>query len=557
MKFLSSFRSRLAFCVLLGLTSLTLISAQASETKTASAASPKTSVPREIVLPLRVLVDQGLQVTLPSPASSVFIANPDIADIQVLSPTAIMVFGKKTGDTTLTASNAEGQMLIYRAVHVVQDLEALRTALDAVIPHNQIKVEAVPNGIVMTGTARDSSVIDDARRLALRYVAKDGEVINRIHVQGSNQIHIRVRFAEVSRTASKSLGFDWENIGNAGGFALGLAAGSSVITNIPGSGTTNAANLLNRNRPVTSQITNDVVSFSHKGSNYNINGMIDAMVEDGLVTILAEPNLTAMSGETASFLAGGEFPIPVPQAQQTITIEWKQYGVSLAFTPTLIGQDRINLHVRPEVSQLTTTGGITLDSITIPALTTRRAETTIELASGQSFAIGGLLDNNQSQTIDKYPFLGDIPVLGALFRSTNFQNNQTELVIIITPYIVHPTEQENLALPTDGFAPPSDIDQLVKFKSVNTSPDAHTMSGAPRAEVVQPEEAPVPMPSPVGDVTALPPSAPQTLPVSAPVLPPPSYAPAPPASLNTPAPLAPAPSAAPASSSGPGGFILE
>ncbi len=163
-----------------------------------------------------------------------------------------------------------------------------------------------------------------------------------------------------------------------------------------------------------------------------------------------------MSGETANFLAGGQFPIPIPQGNGTISIQFQSYGISLAFTPTLVGDSRISLHVKPEVSELTTTGSIVLDNIAVPALTTRRAETTVEVASGQSFAIAGLLDNNQSQTVNKYPLLGDMPILGALFRSNQFQNGQTELVIIITPYLVTPTG-EQLALPTDGFSPPSEI----------------------------------------------------------------------------------------------------
>jgi pilus assembly protein CpaC len=475
-----------------------------------AAAKPKAAIQKQTVAPkdalkaLSVLVDQGVPMTLDRPATSVFIANPDIADVQVMSPTEIMVFGKRTGETTLLATDASGAKLAYRRVSVSQDLGALRAALDAVLPHNKIRLDSVPNGIVLTGTASDPSEIDDARRLASRYIGKDkGEVINRIKVLGSNQIHIRVRFAEVTRDIDKKLGFDWETVGNAGGFNLGLAVGSTVIDS--------TANLLGRSRPSTSGSENDILSFSRKGKNYNVNGMIDALAEEGLVTILAEPNLTAMSGETASFLAGGEIPVPVPQTQNTITIEWKQYGISLAFTPTLIGGNRINMHVRPEVSQLSDAGSITLESISVPALSTRRADTTVELASGQSFAIGGLLNNNQSQTIDKYPFLGDIPVLGTLFRSTRFQNNQTELVIIITPYLVKPTEQEQLSLPTDGFIAPNDLDFVGNHKTASPSPEGRPMSGDPRAVVLQEPEAPTPAAAPVSMVT---PAASQPLPAA-------------------------------------------
>ncbi len=465
-------------------------------------ASPAHSGTVSVPTVLNLSVDHGVPLTLNAPAASVFIANPDVADVQVLSPTSVMVFGKRTGQTTLMATDNNGRSLLHRTIMVTQNLNDLRTALNAIIPNNKISVEAVPNGIVLTGEAKDPAAIDDARRLALRYVPREGgEVINRIKVKGSNQIHIRVRFAEVSRDVDKRFGIDWESIGNVGGFSFGLMSGDA--TSVVNAG----ANLLNRTRPTTGTNTNDIFSFSSRGDGWDVNTLIDALAMDGFLTVLAEPNLTAMSGETASFLAGGEFPVPVPQSQNTITIEWKTYGVSLAFTPTLIGEDRINLHVRPEVSQLSEAGAITLSNISVPALTTRRAETTIELGSGQSFAIGGLLNNNQTQSVNKYPFLGDMPILGTLFRSTRFQNNETELVIIITPYLVKPTTEEKLALPMDGYAPPSDADRIFRLRTTNSDPDARTMSGTPRAVVVQPmlqssDESEAPEPAPVTPVTS-------------------------------------------------------
>ncbi|NTU76692.1 MAG: type II and III secretion system protein family protein [Alphaproteobacteria bacterium] len=502
---------------------------------------------------LDVAVDKGVPVKMSAPAASVFIANPDVADVQVLSPTSVMVFGKKTGQTTLIATDNYGQTLVHRTVLVTQNLDDLRIALRAVIPDNKIGVDAVPNGIVLTGEAKDPAIIEDARRLALRYVPKEGgEIINRIKVRGSNQIMIRVRFAEVSRDVDKRFGIDWESIGNVGGFALGLMSGnaSTVISS--------GANLLDRSRPVTGSNTNDIISFSKSTSQYNINGLIDALAADGLVTLLAEPSLTAMSGQTASFLAGGEFPIPVPQ-QNNVTIEWKQYGISLAFTPTLVGENRLSLHVRPEVSQLSEAGAITLNSITVPALTTRRAETTIELGSGQSFALAGLLNNNQTQSVSKYPFLGDMPILGTLFRSTRFQNNETELVIIITPYIVKPTTEENLALPTDGFSPPSDTDRIFRMRATNSDPEARVMSGKPRAVPAEPaliEEAPVPTAAPVSSVTkdGAPPK--MSPPMSTPLLDAP-IAPAAPSPTPSPKAVSAPSSLNHAKPAGPGGFILE
>jgi pilus assembly protein CpaC len=214
-----------------------------------------------------------------------------------------------------------------------------------------------------------------------------------------------------------------------------------------------------------------------------------------------------MSGETANFLAGGEFPIPIPQGNGTISIEFKNYGVSLAFTPTLIGDNRISLHVKPEVSELTTQGSIILNNITVPAITTRRAETTVEVATGQSFAIAGLLDNTQTQTINKYPLLGDMPILGTLFRDDRFQNGQTELVIIITPYIVTPSGQR-MSLPTDGFAIPSEADRLLSLRYSNSDPNARPISGETTAVQDLPHvsatssDMPVPDAAPVAPVTS-------------------------------------------------------
>jgi pilus assembly protein CpaC len=290
--------------------------------------------------------------------------------------------------------------------------------------------------------------------------------------------------------------------------------------------------LLGLNRPTTGSNVNNITGVTYNHGNWDINSMIDALAEDGFVTVLAEPNLTAMSGETASFLAGGEFPIPVPQGQGAVTIMFRQYGISLAFTPTLIGEDRINLHVKPEVSQLTSDGSITIDSIVVPGLSTRRAETTIELGSGQSFAIAGLLSHNQQQTVDKYPFLGDMPILGQLFRSSQFQNDQSELVIIITPYIVKPSTEEQLALPTDGFSPPSDADRLINNRFSNSDPNVRPLSGLPRAVRVDPaDEAAAPQAAPLAPVSQATPSAPAA-----------------------PAKVSPLDQNAPA---GPGGFILE
>jgi pilus assembly protein CpaC len=504
------------------------------------------------IKPLSLNVDHGINLTLDAPATSVFIANPEIADVQVMSPTSIMIFGKRTGETSFVATDAAGHTLEQRTVRVIQDLSNLRQELARAIPGNKIRASTLPNGLVLTGEAKDASTVADAYKMAMRYLPAGGDIINRIHVSGSNQIQIRVRFAEVQRNLENSLGFNWQNLANIGGFTLGIATGNLV--NATGSGAFNvnsSTGLFPRPNNTTLNAPNDVIGFQHIGKRFGIQGMIDALAQDGLITILAEPNLTAMSGETANFLAGGEFPIPIPQGNGTISIEFKNYGVSLAFTPTLIGESRVSLHVKPEVSELTSTGSIILNNITVPAIITRRAETTVEVASGQSFAIAGLLDNQQSQTVNKYPLLGDVPILGSLFRSNQFQSGQTELVIIITPYIVTPNGEQQLALPTDGLSPPSESDRLFGLRYSNSDPNARPMSGAPIAARDEPAQissaplAPTPEPAPVAPVATV-----QTAPV-----PPPAHR----TNINlnqaktTSRNLSPEGDAP----SGPGGFILE
>lgn len=476
---------------------------------------------------LSLTVDRGVPLHLSAPAASVFVANPNIADIQVMSPQEVMIFGKRTGETTFMATDDQGHTLSERAVSVTQDLSQLRRELDAAIPGNQIHTQAVPDGIVLTGTAKDASAVADAYKIAMRYMPSGGDIINRVQVTGSNQVEIRVRFAEVSRSVDNTLGFDWQNVGNVGGMVMGIATGSIVNATSSGSGTFNTGSttgLFPRPNNSTLSQPNDAIGFQHLGKRFDIQGMIDALAQQGLITILAEPNLTAMSGETANFLAGGEFPVPVPQGNNTISITYKPYGVSLSFTPTIIGNNRINLHVRPEVSELTDAGAITIDNITVPALTTRKAETTVEVASGQSFAIAGLLDNNQAQTANEFPVLGDMPILGALFRSNHFQNNQSELIVIITPYIVHPSDQQ-LALPTDGMAPPNDAERLIGLRTTSGDPNARPQSGEPVAVSTSPSAA----------TPAAPDAAPVTPVTQAPALAAPASAtpqnPAPPTSL--------------------------
>jgi pilus assembly protein CpaC len=387
---------------------------------------------------LNLEVSKGRLVRLDRPAATVFVADPEIANIQVKSPSLIYLLGKKPGETTLYAVDEKERVLANIDISVTHNLGRLRSILDEFHPGSGVKVASINGTLVLDGTVSSASTAEDMRRLAASFVGDEKDIINRLGINAPNQVNLRVRVAEVSRGVDKQLGFNWSILGSIGGFSLGLA-------------TTN---------PFAGTVTQQTLSAARSIGGWDFNTVIDALEEEGLVTVMAEPNLTALSGETASFLAGGEFPILVPDSDGRVTIEFKKFGVSLAFTPTLLGENRVNMHVRPEVSALSSTNSVTLNNFEVPSLTTRRAETTVELGSGQSFAIAGLLQNNVTHDISKFPGLGDVPVIGSLFKSDRFQRDESELVIIITPYIVKPISNRKLATPTDGFVPPHDIERI-------------------------------------------------------------------------------------------------
>lgn len=410
---------------------------------------------------LQIEVSKGNLIRLDRPAGTAFIADPTIADIQVKSSRLVYIFGKKPGETTFYAVDENEQMLANYRVVVTHNLSRLRNSLRGALPEGGVSVDSVEGTVVLSGSVNSPVEAEDARRLAASYLPADQEVLNRVRVEGSNQISLRVRIAEVSRQVVKQLGFNWDAAFSNSNFLFGIAQGVPV---------TNAAGqFLTRNpAAITSGAQGNVNNLlgSYRSENFNTNALIDALEAEGLVTVLAEPNLTALTGEAASFLAGGEFPIPVAQdstsAGNTITVQFKQFGVSLAFVPTVLNDKRINLRVRPEVSQLSSEGAVSFSNIQIPALTTRRAETTVELGSGQSFAIAGLLQNSTQHDISRFPGLGDLPILGALFRSDRFRRNETELVIIVTPYLVKPVSTATrLQTPVDGFVPPNDQDRVL------------------------------------------------------------------------------------------------
>jgi pilus assembly protein CpaC len=422
--------------------------------------------------PISLEVNKGILIRLDRNADTVFVADPAIADVKVKSARLIYLFAKLPGETSLYAVDAEEHVMMNRSVVVRRDLGRLQYALNQLIPSGQVDARSVDSEIVLAGNVATPLDAEEARRIARPFVGDEKDLVNRIQVTAPSQVNLRVRVAEVDHSIIKNLGINWDAIGRSGHFTFGTAINNPVTT----AGTFITRNVLNGG-------ATDTLFGGATAKDYSVNSTIDALAQNGFISILAEPNLTAMSGETASFLAGGEFPIVVPQGNQVVTIEFKPFGVALAFTPVVLNNGRISLRVRPEVSQLSTQGQVQINGFTIPALSTRRAETTVELGSGQSFAIGGLLQNNITDTLRKLPGLGDVPVLGPLFRSDQFARNDSELVIFVTPYLVRPVSDSKLAAPTDGMVTPNDFERLYHTRDTHpTLPVGGTAPVGPDGE---------------------------------------------------------------------------
>jgi pilus assembly protein CpaC len=402
-------------------------------------------------------------IRLPSNVADVWTSNPAVADVYVSNPRQINLFGKEFGEATVIATAANGSVVYGANVRVSQNLPTINQVLKAAMPDSDIRVMTIGQRAILSGTVASPEDAALAASLATAELnpgvdmSKDGAlckicVLNRLKTATPLQVMLKVKIAEVNRSLLKQVGVNLFSSDPTSGFKFGIGQGSPLSNSGPGSSPFDVNSLL------TGGTT---LGAAGKLFGLDIAGAIDLAAKDGLVSILAEPNLTALSGETASFLAGGEFPVPISQALGAVTIEYKQYGVGLAFTPIVLADGRISMRVRPEVSELSNEGAVKLNDFLVPALTTRRAETTVELGSGQSFMIAGLLRNTNTNDINKAPFLGDLPILGALFRSTSFRRSETELVIIVTPYLVRPTSGQ-LALPTNGYRAPTDPQMMLE-----------------------------------------------------------------------------------------------
>ena len=513
-------------------------------------------VHQRITLPL----DKAVIVQIDADARDVLVSNPEIVDAVVRSPRRIFLMAKKNGQTNAFFFDGAGRQLASLDIRVEKDITDLSQLIHNSLPNSNVKVSAMSDNVVLSGKVENAQQAARAQEIATRFAGDPAKVVNMLQIMGGEQVMLKIRIAEMQRTVAKQFGIDLSSAMQVAGVPISLSTsnpfglvghalsdlsggtlgsvcpaafrpqttsntvstlntgnntvqtltnGSSTVNNVsnnpsllePGvaTGITALASTVQTIATGVPTVVQTVTSNVPCASPNNIQGMVKALEQVGLVHMLAEPNLVAVSGETAKFLAGGEFPVPSGRdSQGNISITFKQFGVGLSFTPVVMSKGRISLQLSTEVSELTntgaytlqgsSTGGTTTGGLTIPALSVRRAETTIELPSGGSFAIAGLMQHNTKQVLDSFPGLKDMPVLGALFRSRDFQNDETELVVMATAYLVSPTTADKLASPTDGFVAPTDLETILLGRlNSNNARDKNpvTVSQGPAEFIVQ------------------------------------------------------------------------
>jgi pilus assembly protein CpaC len=483
---------------------------------------------------LSLSVGRGQLINLDAPISDVFVSNDSVADVQVRSPRQIYIFAKAAGEASIYATTKSGQVVYSANVRAGANVNSIDSMLKMAMPDANIQSTPMNGLVLLTGTVAAPQDSAEAERLVQAFVGDTTKVISRLRSATPLQVNLQVKIAEVSRSLVKEIGVNALTRDSTGGIVGGYAQGRNFgsITNFDTSSLQKldasalyglpAGTLSLPFDPKTGQFITGGTAFSFDklglgagksalaiaGRLFGIDAAaaIDLAEREGLITTIAQPNLTALSGETASFLAGGEIPVPIAQGtSNTVSVEYKPYGVSLSFTPTVLSDGRISMRVRPEISDLASVGSVQISGFTIPALTTRRTETTVELGSGQSFMIGGLLQNSHNNSVDRTPGLGNVPVLGALFRSNAFKRSETELVMIVTPYLVKPVSANEIALPTDGYKAPTDVERVLLGRTLSgkTGGERPKPSMAPSATVAEPRLgslAPtMPIPSPSAD----------------------------------------------------------
>ena len=422
---------------------------------------------------LAVPVNKSQVLRSDRPYAKALVGNPEIADVLPLTDQSLYVLGKKAGTTSLTLYDRSNMLIAVVDVVVGPDVTSLKRQLSELMPGNSVGARMSNDAVVLEGLVSDAVAADRAVQIAETYAP--GKVVNLLSVGASQQVMLEVRFSEVKRSALRQIGVssflnDGDVVGAIGG----------------------GANLPQDNIPRLGTITDSfgIIQAGLDILGLDINATLDALERKGAITTLAEPTLVALSGETASFLAGGEFPVPVAQGtgggglggnSTALTVEWKPFGVSLSFTPTVLADGVINMIVAPEVSSIDPSASIVVNNLTIPGLQTRRAKTVVELRDGESFALAGLLRRDFQDTVRQFPILGSIPIIGSLFRSTGFQREETELVIIVTPRLVRPVPAGSLKSPTDTAGPPHEADLFFLGRTDKGAPPAPQPFNVPAA----------------------------------------------------------------------------
>lgn len=411
---------------------------------------------------LQVELNKGQMVKLKQDAASVIVADPTTADVQVVSPRLLFVHGKKVGETSIYVVDSSDNQIYSSVIEITHNISSLNRTIKRVAPNADVGFKTVDGGMVIDGFASSTAESENIRNVANAFIGEKEKMVNMVSTAGSDQVTLAVKIVEMERNDVKRFGINLQSIFNRGGLGLQLLQGGPI-------GLTGAG-VLERGAS-----TGTLAYGRFQRGSMDISGVIDALERQGLANVLAEPSLTTSSGKTAKFLAGGEFPIPVRDGNGSITIQYKPFGVSLNFTPVVMAKDRISISVAPEVSTIDFNTTVEVAGLRNPIILTRKAEATVELGTGQTFALAGLLKNEASNSIEKFPGLGDVPVLGGLFRSQQFQNNRTELVILVTPYIVRPvSDGSKMQVPTDGYKPPSDFQRLMLGNLYQQQPMADT-----------------------------------------------------------------------------------
>ncbi len=433
---------QLVYAVALALLAWTMlgVSAGLAGLSSSAEAGPIRIARGETSKQLAISLDKSVVLRLPVAARDVLVGNPAVVDAVARTPYTVYLFAKKLGETNIFFFDEQGRQVLSLDIAVGRDSTALKSVINKVIPGNKIKVDALGESIVLSGSVRSASQANEAFRLAQQYVGDKEKVVNSISIVDKQQVMLRVRVMEVQRNVLKQVGVDTNNMLRLGNATLSLITANPFTLNnvLPGA----SAALTGTSGGTTFA---DTLRLAER---------------NGLVRTLAEPTLTTISGEAAKFLAGGEFPVPVEGDNNSISVEFKPFGVGLGFTPIVLGEDRISLKISTEVSELSNNGAVTIANLTIPALQVRRAETTVELPSGGSMVLAGLIQEKLQQDINGLPGLKEVPILGSLFKSRDFRRNETELVITVTPLVVKPIAEKQIASPLDGLKDPHDLDSM-------------------------------------------------------------------------------------------------